>query len=564
VLLMRPASHSNPQPFPVLFKLLFTFLLACSPAFSQDSATAKPAEPTTPATSLNPPPGQPEASKPAELTAFAQAMEMYHSERYSAAYAQFMDAGKDVAPNSAAAYAWAARTALALKRPEEADSLAKKALELDSNLPTAKSAMGEVYFRQGKFPEAEQAFRAIVLAKIQDPRSLLGLSRLYQATANYKAAKILIDDAHNQDPKDPDIFWTWIRTLKRREKLEAIKARLAAGYSVDPDEAAGLQTLEAVQADREKRPERSCKLVNKVESTETSLDGLASDSRHVRGGGLLVKLNDKGAKLLVDTGASGIIVSSHIAEKAGLTPITSEDISGVGDKGPSHGHIALAEKIQIGALQFENCYVEVLDRKSSLDEEGLIGTDVFEDFLVDLDFPNHKLRLSTLPPYPDEKSGPAGLNSAGVSGPNLHNRYIPPGYEKFERVYRFGHNILVSTQLNNAPQKLFLLDTGAWDNTVSPAAAREATKVHSDPDMKVKGLSGQVSKVYSADELMLKFGKFQQKREDMVAFDMTHISDSIGTEVSGTLGYAMLFLLEIKIDYRDNLVDFSYDPYRFH
>jgi len=39
---------------------------------------------------------------------------------------------------------------------------------------------------------------------------------------------------------------------------------------------------------------------------------------------------------------------------------------------------------------------------------------------------------------------------------------------------------------------------------------------------------------------------------------------SAGTEVSGTLGFGMLFLLDIKIDYRDGLVDFSYDEHRFH
>ena len=35
-----------------------------------------------------------------------------------------------------------------------------------------------------------------------------------------------------------------------------------------------------------------------------------------------------------------------------------------------------------------------------------------------------------------------------------------------------------------------------------------------------------------------------------------------GTEISGILGFTMLRLLEIKIDYRDGLVDFHYDPKR--
>jgi hypothetical protein len=38
----------------------------------------------------------------------------------------------------------------------------------------------------------------------------------------------------------------------------------------------------------------------------------------------------------------------------------------------------------------------------------------------------------------------------------------------------------------------------------------------------------------------------------------------VGTEISGTLGFGMLFMLDIRIDYRDGLVDFSFDPNRFH
>jgi hypothetical protein len=40
--------------------------------------------------------------------------------------------------------------------------------------------------------------------------------------------------------------------------------------------------------------------------------------------------------------------------------------------------------------------------------------------------------------------------------------------------------------------KLFLLDSGALQNQITPAAAREVTKVRGDPDMIVKGISGSV------------------------------------------------------------------------
>jgi hypothetical protein len=108
-----------------------------------------------------------------------------------------------------------------------------------------------------------------------------------------------------------------------------------------------------------------------------------------------------------------------------------------------------------------------------------------------------------------------------------------------------------------------VLDTGGAMNLISPAAAREVTKVHDDSDTIVKGISGRVDKVYSANKAVLTFGNLRQENQDVTTLDTKLISDNIGVEVSGCLGFAMLRFLDIKIDYRDNLVDFQYDPKRW-
>ena len=69
-----------------------------------------------------------------------------------------------------------------------------------------------------------------------------------------------------------------------------------------------------------------------------------------------------------------------------------------------------------------------------------------------------------------------------------------------------------------------------------------------------------MDKVYVTGEVVLKFAGLRQKNEDMVAFDLSNISRDVGTEVSGTLGFAMLNLLKLKLDYRDALVKFEYVP----
>jgi predicted aspartyl protease len=96
----------------------------------------------------------------------------------------------------------------------------------------------------------------------------------------------------------------------------------------------------------------------------------------MRGIGLAVRLNDRNAHLLLDTGAGGIMVSRKVAEKAGLAVISAVHFGGIGDKGLQSGYTAVADHIRIGELEFQDCVVAVSDKGSVADEDGLIGADV--------------------------------------------------------------------------------------------------------------------------------------------------------------------------------------------
>jgi hypothetical protein len=193
-------------------------------------------------------------------------------------------------------------------------------------------------------------------------------------------------------------------------------------------------------------------------------------------------------------------------------------------------------------------------------DDGLIGADVFRHFLVDLDMPDGKFKLSSLPPIPDEPAAAAtSLDTTATGARHLHDRYIPPEMKDYTPIFLFGHAMLITTHVNNSGKKLFLIDTGSFDNTLSLAAAKEVTKLDLDDNTSVKGLNGSVKEVYRARHAKLQFSHFSQDRQDLVAFDLTNISNGAGTEVSGVLGFAMLALMDMKIDYREGLVDFKYD-----
>ncbi len=130
------------------------------------------------------------------------------------------------------------------------------------------------------------------------------------------------------------------------------------------------------------------------------------------------------------------------------------------------------------------------------------------------------------------------------------------------KVFRFGHTMLVPTSVNDSKPMLFGLDTGAFSNILSLRAGRQVAKVGSDYRDRVTGVSGAVREVYNSKKATLSFGHFRQSNLGIVMLDLSTVSSEIGTEVSGFLGYAMLRKLALKLDYRDGLVDFEFDPKR--
>ena len=500
-----------------------------------------------------------------------------------AKYQQILKADPGLAP----AQVGLVRAYLNNEEVDAAYDLAKSSLAAQPNSAALLSAMGRVEYRRSEFGEAERSFLA---AKKIDPNQVdpyLGLNRLYRTALLYRRAYDQIQKAHAIAPNDLGVQRTWLAMLPRSERINALEAYLAAPHPENKEENANLQAwLDYLKATAG-QPVHACKLANAVEKTETRLEAMLRDPKHMAGYGLTVKLNDHGQRLLLDTGASGVIINRRAAEKAGLKQVSKFEFGGIGDKGKREGYSAVVDDIRIGELDFKDCVVTVSEKSMGLDEDGLIGADVFSSYLVDIDFPAERLRLSPLPKRPedvetkallasdsisdtdDEAESHAAKNTAEVGKPSAtaqaaphlpYDRYIAPEMANWSRVYRIGHNLIIPTRVNDSKTMMFILDTGAFSNTMSPTAAREVTKVRGDDSFKVKGLSGEVNKVYRADKASLQFGNLRQPNEDIATFDISGVSRNLGVEISGFLGFTTFRLVEMKIDYRDGLVTFVYDP----
>ncbi len=523
------------------------------------------------------------ANQAAEASALAAADQLFVAGKIAEAATKYQ-AVANADPTSAAAQVGLVRSYIMLQKLDEAQAAANTALAVLPNSVPLLTTLGDLQQRLGKLPDAERTYIKAENLKPDDPGPHLGLARVYRAYSLYRRAYDQLKRAHELAPNDIAVQLVWLNSLPQRDRIPAVEAYLAGPGRQNPQTARQLQQFLAFLKKNADAPQHPCKLVSDVQETNTKLYAVPRPGTELGASGLVVKVNKQEMHLALDTGASGVLLGRAAAERAGLQRLAFQPIIGMGDSGQQGGFTAAVDRIRIGDLEFQDCIVRVTDAATPVaGQDGLIGSDVFSSYLIDIDIPGAKLRLSPLPKRPDEAAAPAALQTASqessdadslpseaesattkptaVIGAHLpKDAYVAPDMANWTKVYRFRNLLLIPTRVDGTGPMLFLIDTGAFSNVLSTRAAREVTQLRSDPGMRVKGLSGSVSKVYRADKAALQFGRYEQQNQDIVTFDLSAISKHAGTEVSGILGFQMLRILQIRIDYRDGLVDFIYDP----
>lgn len=482
----------------------------------------------------------------------------------------------EIARNAAspAATAGLVEALLRQQKVDEAAEAVRSALAKQPQNGALISARGEVEYRQGLPWQAAQSAQEAARLDPCNARNLLLLAKIAALNSEYASADRFLATAHALDPDDPQVRQQWLNALPLKQRITFLEGQLANPKpQVDPTLAQLRTTLDGLKDEEAMRAQTPCRLASAMSSTRVPFVLIMRDATHFNAFGLDVKLGRRSAHLEIDTGADGLLVTRSVAEHAGLKPLRSSGVSGVGDRGIRKGYIAYAPSIRIGGLEFQNCAVHVVEDRGALNNDGLIGMDVFSQFLVTLNFPEHALLLDPLPKRPESEaaapslqtsdighgSTPAAADGARENSVGRFNRYIAPEMSDYTRIYRVGHDLIIPASLNDKITKLFLIDTGSWTTTISPKAAAEITKVYGGlPFLDVRGVSGKVSKLYSTDQITFHFANIVQKGQQVVAFDTSGVSRSVGMEISGFLGATTLDQLVLHLDYRDGLVKFEY------
>jgi predicted aspartyl protease len=432
------------------------------------------------------------------------------------------------------------RKALANDGVATAWRLAQKALGEAPESAAAHEFAGEVRFRRGEFSDADAEFKAAVE---WDPRFALawwGLGRVAECASMSRTAGEDFHRAFELNPQDPRIQAAWITRLPMQQRMDAVKRYMAT--VTDPRELEELR--QRAELARALNGREVMSLASPYKAAEVPLQAFVSTATHMRTYGLEVMVNGKPVRLVLDTGAAGIVLSRAAAERVGLARVADTTVRGIGDNARlTGGYRAIAERFGIGSVEFRDAVISVAEQTPTGIEDGLIGSNVLGEFLITLDFAGGKLHLDPLPDF--------------HPGEEFQDRAVSPAMESATRVFRFGHLLLVPARVGTANNRLFVLDTGAASTLISYALAAEVSNINRDDKTALRGLNGRVSDVYQTGNLVLEFAGFEQKNLGMTAFDTWDLSHRLGTEISGFLGLPVLDLFALTIDYRDGLVKFD-------
>ncbi|MBO9574375.1 MAG: aspartyl protease family protein [Sphingobium sp.] len=303
--------------------------------------------------------------------------------------------------------------------------------------PSTPVGRGSIAFARGDFAEAERAFEEAVARTPDDAMALAGLARARLNNGQEDQAIELASKALAIAPNNPVAANT----------LNIAKMRKAA---FAPDKF----------------------VIKRVDQSPVVIKFVRTDPLPV----VSFTIGSKTVNFLIDTGGPNLTLSPALAQELGL-PLEA------GGQGTFAGGLqaqvrrTVVPKMQIGGIEISNVPAGVIGDGSTpnpFQTDGVIGTGFLMHFLSTLDYCRGELVLA---PRTDSAKFQAQAQSAGD---NIVRMWLVADHFIFAR----GH-------LNQAPEGLFLVDTGLAGAGLAPnKAALDEARIAIDMSNPKTGMGG--------------------------------------------------------------------------
>jgi predicted aspartyl protease len=421
--------------------------------------------------------------------------------------------------------------ALALQSPSIVDLLTRDEIQqaealLDKQPRTAESVAlrGEIEYRKGNFDRADALYKEALAMNAKTARAHFGLGKLAIAKLKTKQAIQAMMRAIELDPKEPLYRFyaseAWAVDKNYTEQRKQIEEYIRLNPN-DPDRLAeakaGLEMLKA--------------LGNDVASVDAPQNPAPIPFR--KSLNLIftrVMINGRGPyEFVIDTGASQIVLSEKLAGDLGLTPVTSTIMHGVGGGGKIDTKLYSVKEMTVGDMKIKNVPVGTFnDPLVTQLADGILGTAVFSDFILTVNYPGNQLEISRRRP-------PA----------NPASEVLPAWY--------FSNLLLVPIQVNGQHRGNFIVDTGAVTTVISHNMAATLGVDEKTPgakiDLGIAGVGGFEGVVLRVPNVTFKTAKNSEAFPQVVSINLKEMSKMIGTEVAGVIGFDFLEDYKVTLDY---------------
>jgi len=385
---------------------------------------------------------------------------------------------------------------------------------------------GEIEFRKGHFQPAETLYREALKMEPGNARGHFGLGKLAMAKVNTKEAIQELSRAVELDPKVP-LYHLYAGEAWGIDKNYAQQRKHLEEYlRLNPDDQDRLTEAKAAL--------EVLKAFGSEEIGGVEVGTLPARIRFRTSLNLIftgIRINGKGPyDFAIDTGATQTVVSEKVAAETGLQQISSTVVFGIGGSGKVETKLYKVKEFAAGDVKVKNLPVGTFnDPLISQIADGILGTSIFSDFIITVDYPSGELLLSKRP----------ARNATPESG-----EVLP--------VWFFSNLILLPLEVNGKKGN-FIVDTGAVTSVLSHSMAAQLGIDEKTPGAKINmgiaGVGGFEGVVLRIPGVTFKTPKNTEVFPQVVAIDLKQISKTIGTEVSGIIGYDFFSDYKLTLDY---------------
>jgi hypothetical protein len=421
---------------------------------------------------------------------------------------------------------------LAAQRWREALAEARAFAERQPDEPRLRSLLGEALLRAGRLEEAEAVLGPLAdLETVPAPRGLVALGRLREARGEPEAAARLMSRAVRAAPDDRDVlYWAAGSAPTRGAAVELLERYLAHSAGDDPDRIeAASRTAPILRLLGERpiwvtraRPERLELPLERVWDPESGA---------TQGFVLQVRIGERGkpVRLLLDSGAPGLLVLERIARRRGFEDLGAKTSFGGGGDERHETRRVVFSSVEVGGLRFADALATTT--RDEIDPtgrfHGLLGLAVFSGYRVTLDLDAGRLRLE-----------PASAVAAGAPYWMLDGQML----------VRAG--VGAGRGGDAEDTALFLLDTGATRTMVDAGLARAIGSARTGEAADIRGVGGRITSARTLEGLEVSFEALRSGSRQLRAVDLALRSRLGGVEIGGMLGLDLLDHGWITIDPR--------------